>query len=311
MKIWTIAAFLIFFGSIRETDADTYYAIILTGGKSKEEAQKGVDRFLNLDYAFIQLAKGYPLVRASDGIKGLNPGYMISLAGFCSDKGEAVRLRDLMNLDFKGVYIRKVEGDFSSCCPAIIPVEEELVSDKMAVQTWPLKKGVSGICWKAYYITEEGEGGCAPSAIHLRVEQNGITLAETTFSEECTPNSEEVDGETGEPLNYGEEIKYTLTPDTLGDLIFIDVSSSETGGFDDVLVKRSLWGFLCGRLIEIPYGTNDYTTADGEDVIEAAAKGASGWKHLLISGTNGGREEFEKKMDWDEEKCEFVEVGSK
>jgi hypothetical protein len=308
MKIYSAALILILLGFLIEPQAGTFYAIILTGGKSKEDAQRGVDHFNRLNYPFLQPVKGFPCVRASDGIKGLNPGFMISILGFCVGKAEAARFRELMNQDFQGVYVRKVEGDFKDKCPKIIPAEKPLA--EVDVKTWPLKKGATGISWNAYYITEEGEGGCAPSTIHLRVEQNGITLAETIFSEECTPKSEEKDEETGEPLSWGGETKYSITPDTLGDLIFIDVASSETGDFDDVLGKKSLWGFLCGRLIEIPYGTSDYTTADGEDGIETAAKGALGWKHLVIFGTNSGREEFEQKLDWDEENCAFVEAGS-
>jgi hypothetical protein len=312
-KFRTFAVCTIFLGIFLEAEAGTFYAIILTGGKSAEEAQQGVDRFKTLDYPYIKLAKGFPMVRSSDLIKGLNPGYMISLAGFCSEQRNATTIKNLMSLDFIGAYIRSVHGDYSNLCPTIIPVEnnQPLRDPNATEHIWPLKKGVAGISWHAYFETEEQEGGCAPATIHLLVRLHGITLAETVFSEECSPNSKELDDETGEPLVYGGGIKYTLSLATLGDLNFVDVFSSETGEFDDVLVKRSLWGFLCGRLIEIPYGTNDYTTADGEDQIQTVAKGASAWKHLLISGTNGGHEEFEKKMDWDEENCEFVETGLK
>jgi hypothetical protein len=100
-----------------EAKPDTYWVVIVGGGKSAAPAEKAARAVREEKNGWLKLPEGYPQVRESATVAGLKPGFHVALAGFCADEQQALWVRDLLDWTTPGTYVRQVQGDFAGLCP--------------------------------------------------------------------------------------------------------------------------------------------------------------------------------------------------
>ncbi len=236
------------------------YAIILGGGKTVSDAEEAAQRYRSA--TALTAPQGFPKITASSDVPGLNPGFVIAIAGFCSSEEHARLARDVLNLDAPGVYIKKVGVAASAgTCPTS---RADLKTDWTGYSVKATQRVASSgkhLLWESL----ETSGRCRRVGLRLKW---GTTLVATRAFEgdQCEPDGTRV-WFASRPLEIGQRTFWLVTKAT--DWVH--------AGKEDY----SLVGFACGEIRELYVAAGFGDPA--EVVIEPSREEPEGWRELVVT----------------------------
>jgi len=171
--------------------------IIVAGSKDPKEAEAQLADVKKRWPASIELSPGFPKIENSDGKKGLNPGFLIVLAGACTKESAAAEVRNELRKTFPGVYLRPV----SRYLPGFIPDCPRLKTRPATAKARPkVPKGYElqdqgpaekdGLVW---HILTRGSQ-CEQSVLVQLLDKSGRLVDERTEDAHCVEGDPEEPG---------------------------------------------------------------------------------------------------------------------
>lgn len=171
------------------------YLIILAGSKNAKDTEKKLAEIMKRWPGSVRLSEGYPGIMRSDGKKGLNPGFVIAVAGVCSEEGKALEIQKELRKTIPGVYIRKVARHLPGFIPDC-PRLKHAIARKAHPEAPPGyvlrgqgSAGKHGLIWRIY----AGDTQCGRSIVVQLVGPDGYLVGERREDAHC------VEGEPGVP----------------------------------------------------------------------------------------------------------------
>ena len=171
---------------------DAAWVIILGGGDKDADAQAALDAWPRLAGGLVKPAAGFPKRVVSDTIKGLNPGFRIAVAGFCTDAKAAERVRDVLRLSAPGVYLRKVQGRFVDSCPKLAPAKAATIDKVTTFTKKRLDRHLTGVEWELAAAGPEISAGDEKlyQDLRLRIVAGKSLLSELVLTSTFTPDKD-------------------------------------------------------------------------------------------------------------------------
>lgn len=183
--------------------------IIVTGSRTERETQAQLTSVQKAWPKRVEKTPGYPRVERSDGKTGLNPGFVIVVAGVCPDERAALAVRDALRKTFPGTYVRAVARYLAGPiphCPNVKPPRaapppvaeegEEITLDGEE------PAGATGLRWQLYSIKSE----CGDGAIVRLLGRRGEVLDERREPAHCVHGDPEDPG-SGESRTWSASVQ--------------------------------------------------------------------------------------------------------
>lgn len=171
--------------------------IIVTGSRDQKETEKLLAGIMKRWPRSVELRSGFPRVISSDGKKGLNPGFVIAVAGMCTTKADALAVQKELRKTIPGVYVRAVTRYLPGSipdCPRLAPAPASARARAKAPEGYSLSgEGAAerdGLQWRIYTAKRE----CGQDVVVQLLDAKGKLVDERSEEAHCVAGDPEVDG---------------------------------------------------------------------------------------------------------------------
>lgn len=174
--------------------------IIVTGSRDRKETERLLADVMKRWPARVHLQPGYPKIVESDGKTGLNPGFVIAVAGACPRKADAMAVQKELRRTIPGVYVRAVARYLPGAipvCPRLEVAPEAAHAKPKVPKGYALESegpaGAGGLAWKIYTAKAE----CGEDVLVQLLDAKGRLVDERNEPAHCVQGDPE-EGDLGE-----------------------------------------------------------------------------------------------------------------